>query len=307
MAIIVTAAVLLAVLLIATQKRVGREEFSVAFDAEFLSRPDGYPGLKEAYGLEFKRPPMQMDPGLMYRALAEGTVNLIDGFATDGRIKAYKLFVLEDDREFFPPYYAAPLVRRETLEKHPELEDILNSLAGKISDSIMQQLNYQVDEKGKKAGEVAEEFLLSENLIGEAPEAGTKSGSIRIGGKHFTEQEILGEIMSILIERNTNIGVERRLNLGGTIICFNALRTGDIDIYAEYTGTGLVNILKHGVITEPESAYRKVREEFEKEYGLIWLEPFGFNNTYTLTMREREARKMGIRSISGLAEFLNAR
>jgi osmoprotectant transport system permease protein len=297
--------VFLTIILISTQRENKSGGFTAAFDAEFLARPDGYPGLKEVYDIEFSSPPLQMDPGLMYRALADGTVNVIDGFATDGRIPAYNLVTLEDDKGFFPPYYAAPLVRGDALKKYPEVEEILNRLAGTISDKAMQEMNYQVDEEGLKAADVAEKFLLSQGLIKTSGVSKKTQGRITVGGKHFTEQEILGEIISLMIERNSDIRIERRLNLGGTIICFNALKSGDIDIYVEYTGTGLVNILKEEVISNPDAAYEKVRDEFEKRYNLIWLKPLGFNNTYTLTIRGDEAGRLGIKTISDLSEFLS--
>ena len=140
-------------------------EIAVAFDAEFFTRPDGYPGLRKHYGFEFPGKPKQMDPGFMYRTIADEGVDVIDGFATDGRIPAYGLVTLEDDKGFFPPYYAAPLVRQSTLEKHPQLEALLNKLAGRISDDTMQKLNYEVDENGRKAANVAREFLISQGLI----------------------------------------------------------------------------------------------------------------------------------------------
>lgn len=277
-----------------------------AFDAEFLTRPDGYRGLSERYGFKFASDPIQMDPGLMYKAVADGAVDVIDAFATDGRIAAYDLLVLEDDKEFFPPYYAAPLLQGATLQEHPELEEILSRLGGKISDEVMQKLNYEVDEKGRKADMVAREFLVSQNLIQvDAKPGDGSSGSITIAGKQFTEQEILGQIMAILIECSSNLKVVRKLNLGGTMICFFALKAGDIDLYAEYTGTGLVNILKREVISDPDETYETVRQAFEKEYGLIWLKPFAFNNTYTLTMRHEQAGKLGIKTISDLAGYVN--
>ncbi|MDY7033071.1 MAG: glycine betaine ABC transporter substrate-binding protein [Thermodesulfobacteriota bacterium] len=137
------------------------------FDAEFLERPDGYPGLAKKYGFTFKKRPKQMDPGLMYKACAEGAVDIIDGFATDGRISAYNLFVLEDDRSFFPPYYAAPLVREEVLAGNPKIDNVLIRLAGTISDETMQRLNFQVDKEEKRASLVARNFLLERKLIGE--------------------------------------------------------------------------------------------------------------------------------------------
>jgi osmoprotectant transport system permease protein len=277
-----------------------------AFDAEFLTRPDGYQGLSKCYGLKFTSEPVQMDPGLMYKAIADRAVDVIDGFATDGRIPAYDLVILEDDKGFFPPYYAAPLIRKETLEKYPQLESILDKLAGKISDETMQNLNFQVDEKSRRAEDVARGFLVLNKLIPQDSKAGDgTAGSITVGGKQFTEQEILGQIMAILIECNSNIKVIRKLNLGGTMICFNALKAGDIDLYPEYTGTGLVNILKGEVISDPNEAYDNVKQAFLNEYNLMWLDPFGFNNTYTLTMRAAHAKRLGIVTISDLANYLN--
>ena len=135
------------------------------FDAEFLERPDGYQGLTKKYGFAFGNRPRQMDPGLMYKALAEGAVDVIDGFATDGRIRAYNLKVLKDDKAFFPPYYAAPLVRKETIARYPKLKKILNRLAGQINDEIMQTLNYRVDKQEMIPREVAREFLKVKQLI----------------------------------------------------------------------------------------------------------------------------------------------
>jgi osmoprotectant transport system permease protein len=278
-----------------------------AFDAEFFTRPDGYPAVCRHYGFSFPEEPQQMDAGLMYKAAAEGRVDIIDAWATDGRIAAFDLVVLEDDEDFFPPYYAAPLVRRDTLEQYPELRTVLGMLAGRFSDTTMQQLNYQADEQGKKASTIARNFLLQNGLIpaDAAPDSESR-GSITIGGKPFTEQEILGEIMAGLIECRTRLRVNRKLNLGGTMLSFDALRSGDIDLYPEYTGTGLVHILKREVIADPDKSYQVVKEAFAAEYDLVWLEPFGFNNTYTLTMRRKLAEHLGIQTISDLARYLRA-
>ena len=115
-----------------------------------------------------------MDPGLMYKACADGDVDLICAFATDGRIAAYDLFTLEDDKKFFPPYYAAPIIRAQTLAKYPELVRILNRLAGKLDNRTMQTLNLQVDRKDnpRQARDVAREFLVASGLIA----AGTRAG-----------------------------------------------------------------------------------------------------------------------------------
>ncbi len=304
--IIITVVAVCTVVLILTQQKDYAQSIKPAFGAEFLTRPDGYTGLKNHYNFKFKNEPKQMVDGLLYKALANRSVDIINGFATDGRIPAYELVCLEDDRNFFPPYYAAPLIRKETLMNYPQLKKVLNSLSGKITNEKMQQLNYQADEKGKKAIDIAREYLINLQLIEDNNlENKEYNGEIIIGSKEFTEQEILGEILSLMIEHNTNIKVKRKLNLGGTIICFNALKAGDLDLYPEYTGTGLVNILKHDVISDPEKVYKIVKSKFEQEYNLIWLKPFGFNNTYTLTMRKESVQKLGLKTITDLSLLVN--
>jgi len=131
---------------------------------EFLERKDGYPGLKDVYGFNFKDT-KSMDIGIRYTAIDNDEIQVMDPFATDGLLISHHLKILEDDKNFFPPYYAAPVIRGDVLEKHPELEDILNKLAGQISDEEMQQLNYQVDGEGEDAAKVAEAFLEEKGLI----------------------------------------------------------------------------------------------------------------------------------------------
>jgi osmoprotectant transport system permease protein len=248
--LVVSATLLIAIVLIISRRRIGEGGMKAAFDTEFLTRPDGYVGLRSHYQFKFPTEPLHLDPGLMYKAVADRAVDVICGFATDGRIPAYDLVILKDDRLFFPPYYAAPLVRVETLERHPELRDILRKLAALLPDEEMQKLNFEVDGKGRKAQEVAREWLVEQNLIPPEPVSkGATSGPIVIGGKEFTEQDILGHLMAILIESNSNIKVNLKLSLGGTMICLNALKAGDLDIYPEYTGTALVGIMKREVIT----------------------------------------------------------
>lgn len=131
---------------------------------ETMVREDGLPGLEATYGLEFEDA-VGLDPGLMYSAVAEGDVDVITAFATDGRIQSMDLAILEDDKAFYPPYYAAPVVRQELLEASPEVRDILNQLAGVLDDARMTELNYEADENGVETSEVARTFLIDEGLI----------------------------------------------------------------------------------------------------------------------------------------------
>lgn len=130
----------------------------------------------------------------------------------------------------------------------------------------------------------------------------TKEETIVVGSKNYTEQLILGNIVADLIEGNTDIKVEKQLNLGGTSVAFAAIQSGDLDMYVEYTGTGLVNILNQESINDPEKAYDIVKEQFKEKYGLDWLQPLGFNNTYALAIRKDTAKKYNIETYSDLAK-----
>ncbi len=140
-------------------------QWRAGFGYEFMERPDGYPGLAATYGLHFVEPPRVMDLGLLARALRGRQIDLAAGNTTDGLIPALDLFVLEDDRHYFPPYEAVPVIREQTLQQHPEVSRALEGLAGKISDEEMQRLNYAVDGQHRDAKEVAREFLRKQGLI----------------------------------------------------------------------------------------------------------------------------------------------
>jgi osmoprotectant transport system permease protein len=127
------------------------------------------------------------------------------------------------------------------------------------------------------------------------------NGVVRIASKNFTEQHILGELMAQVIEKKTNLRVERKFNLGGTLICHEALKRGEIDLYAEYTGTGLVAILDQEVISDADKSYDLTAKLYREKFNLIWLKPFGFNNTYTLTVRKEDAIKNNWKSITDLS------
>lgn len=131
------------------------------FGYEFLERADGFAGLARVYGLRFASPPTAMDLGLTYRALADGKVDVIAGNSTDGQIVALDLAILEDDRGYFPPYEAAPVVRAEILDRRPDVGRALDELAGTLSDSEMRRLNLEVDVGHRDIAAVAAEWLAS--------------------------------------------------------------------------------------------------------------------------------------------------
>jgi glycine betaine/choline ABC-type transport system substrate-binding protein len=136
-------------------------QWRAGFGYEFMERPDGYQGLAATYGLRFAESPRIMDLGLLARALKDKQIDLAAGNTTDGLIPALDLFVLEDDRHYFPPYEAVPIIRQELVDQHPEVKQALDELAGKISDQDMQRLNYAVDGQHRDVKEVVREFLQS--------------------------------------------------------------------------------------------------------------------------------------------------
>jgi osmoprotectant transport system substrate-binding protein len=139
-------------------------QWRAGFGYEFMERPDGYKGLVATYGLHFAAPPRIMDLGLLTRALKDHQVDLIAGNMTDGLIPALDLFVLEDDKHYFPPYEAVPVIREQTLAEHPEIRQALDALGGKISDAEMRELNFAVDGQKRDVKVVVKEFLRSKGL-----------------------------------------------------------------------------------------------------------------------------------------------
>lgn len=283
------------------------KEFLAGFTPEFMGREDGYLGLISKYGLDIKT--VVISDAVMYNAIYEKKLDLISGYSTDGRLKAFDLITLEDDKTIFPPYYCAPLIRNETMKKYPELKSALNLLAGKINDSIMTELNYRADYQHQLPEQVAKDFLIEKNLFKESRNG--NKGTVRIGSKIFTEQYILINMYTMLIQGNTDLKVDTKTGLGGTKICFDALVNDQIDMYPEYTGTGLLVLLQPSsqqvseIINDKNKVFNFVQEEFQKKYNLSWLTPIGFNNAYALMMRKSQSDEINVHSISQLKNFLS--
>ncbi|MEO5910026.1 MAG: ABC transporter permease/substrate-binding protein [Pelobium sp.] len=277
------------------------------FTPEFMGRQDGDLGLKKIYGLKIRT--VVISDAVMYKAAFEKKLDVISGYSTDGRLKAFGLITLEDNKHIFPTYFAAPIINQAVLNKHPELESILNQLSGVIDDSTMTNLNYKVDYLHQLPEQVAKDFLMEKKLY-KSPKNGNGE-TIRIGSKIFGEQYILAQIYKMLILGNSDLQVETKTGLGGTKICFDALTNQQIDFYPEYTGTGLLVILPQQpelfatMMSDKEKVFRYVQTAFQKNYKIKWLKPIGFNNTYALMMRKAQAKKLAIKSVSNLKEYLD--
>lgn len=139
------------------------KSIKAGFSLEFNDREDGNIGLKKLYNLNMNV--KTMEPALRYEAMKNGEINVIEGYSTDSKIVTYNLKILKDDKQLFPPYQVAPLLREETLKKYPKLEEILGKLEGKITTEEMVKMNYKVDVEGKTAYDVAKEYIFEKKLI----------------------------------------------------------------------------------------------------------------------------------------------
>ena len=245
--------------------------------------------------------------GMMYVAIMNKTGVLVSGFSTYGRIGAFDLVVLDDDKHYFPPYHAAPLVRKQLIDRYPEVKYALNKIAGQINNPQMAALNYMADDAQLSPREVAVSFLKSLDLKTNYHPDG--DADLIIGSKNFTENFILAEMFKILIENYTTLDVDLKMGFGGKKLGFDELRNGDIEINPEITGTGLLVLLPEEdrdtiIKYDREAVYEYVQKEFRERYDIHWLSPLGFNNTHTMVMRREHAERLGINTISDLAAYL---
>jgi osmoprotectant transport system permease protein len=141
-----------------------QETIKAGFTLEFNDREDGYLGIQNRYGITLSNI-TTMEPKLRYQAIETGNIDLLDAYSTDSEIRQYNLQVLADDQQLFPPYQGAPLLRKETLDKYPEIETALNKLANRITDDEMREMNYQVNVEGKNVEDVAREYLIKAGLL----------------------------------------------------------------------------------------------------------------------------------------------
>ncbi|MEX2435232.1 MAG: ABC transporter permease/substrate-binding protein [Balneolaceae bacterium] len=287
---------------------LSEDTFTAGMPPEFIERDDGYKGLQQHY--DFEIPTIGMDAALLYRALRNHRIDVIGGYSTDGRIQAYNLKVLKDDKNYFPPYDVAPLVYSDVLQQYTQLADALSPLTNLISTSEMIALNNEVDQLQRDPQQVARDFLREKGF--ELVNKRTGNADITVGGKNFTEHFVLGHLIAALIESNTDLTVEMKLGLAGTQIVFNALLNQEIDLYPEYTGTALYVLLDpqteiiQRLENDPDQVYDYVKTELQQKFNLTLLEPMGFENSYTLLMRREDADSLGIETISDMVNYVRS-
>lgn len=204
-------------------------ELRAGFDYEFLDRPDGLPGLERVYGLRFGSA-QGMQQALKYQAAGGGDLDVLDAYTTDGRLLVHDLVVLEDDKDFFPPYAAAPLVRGAALEAHPEIGAVLGLLGGAIDGQTMRRLNLRLQEEKAPEATVARDFLASLGLLGREegeaplqPVAGAARGGLgpaylaKLVGEHLL-LSLGGLVSGMLVAVPLGLFLERRRRIAEGVI-----------------------------------------------------------------------------------------
>jgi osmoprotectant transport system permease protein len=171
----------------------------------------------------------------------------------------------------------------------------------------MASLNARAEHAGEPAERIADGFLRNEGFALGPHRRGTPADVV-VGSKIFAEQYVLAEIFADLIESYTMLRVDLKIGLGGTKICFEALKKGEIDLYPEYTGTGFLalldvpNPIRQALIGDAEQVYDYVRREFDARFSLVWLSPLGFDNRYAVVMPAKTADRLHVTTTSALVE-----
>ncbi len=287
----------------------GEKALVAGFNAEFMNREDGWPGLQEAYGLELAT--VELEITLMYEALKNNEVDVIAGFTTDGRIDTYDLKVLEDDRGYFPPYYAVPIVNQSSLEQFPLIKAPLLALEGKISEKLIAGLNLMVDSQLLTIAEAADSLLSYFKIP--ARHTTTRNGKkLVVGSKAFTENYILATFLSRYLEKTTPYSTDLKLGFGGTKLLFDALREGSIAVYPEYTGTAWLVFAKPSpqqietLKYAPDRIFHEANKVLTTQFGVVMFPSIGFNNTTALMMKNDKAKSLNINTITDLKNYLTS-
>ena len=282
----------------------GSADTTICVGGEFSTRPDGLPGLEEAYGFEFPAGDITAldEDSLVYSELDGGSCTFGSIFATDGRVGALGLTVLDDDEGFFPPFNGSLNVRADVLDDAPEIEEVFAPIAAALDDETMVDLNARVDVDGDEPEDVAQEWLDDNDDVVE--DVDLSGLSVTVGSKEFTEQLILGELTMLVLE-GAGADVDDQIGLVGSTTVREALTSGEIDMYWEYLGTGWVTYLGNTEgIPDVDEQYEAVRDA-DADNGVVWLEPTPFNNTYAIAMTDESADELGITSISEIGELID--
>lgn len=283
------------------------DEVRFALSSEWQEREDGLQNFEETYDIEWPEgDQVVVELGLSYQAVAEGQAEAGRGDATEGRIPRFNLHVLEDDKGAFPAYNPAPVVRGEIMEEYPELEEEFREVSEKLDMETLQNLNKEITVDDRQPEDVAEDWLLDEGLIEEGdPEVDPdKETEIVVGGKTFPEALFFGS-MTVYYLEHLGYDVVDESGLGETAVIRPALESGEVDVYWEYTGTGLFNVMNHDeVIADADECWETIRDWDKENNDLVWLDYAPANNTFVIFINEEMYEEHGWETISDMVEYV---
>ncbi len=280
----------------------------IATPAEWTERADGLPNFQEHYGFEWPKSDLIIvELGLAYQAVGMGQAEAGIGDATEGRIAQFELVVLEDDKLFFPAYNPAPVIRKEILDTYPELAGIFKELSSELDLEALTLMNKLVAVDGEQPEDVAWDFLTEKGLIGASAEKDpAKTTPIVVSGKTFAEALTLGHL-TVHILRDRGYDVKDEVGLGEVAMIRPALESGQIDVYWEYTGTGLFNVMNYGeAVTDPQECYQLIRDYDLENNNLVWLDYAPANNTFVLFISKEVLATHGWTKISQMTDYIKA-
>ncbi len=303
----VLVAVLLAVAFLTTFGPQPNEEtiaaVKLAAEHEFALRPDGLVGLQETYEFEFDAV-YDMVIGLTHEALRASDVEAALGFATDGKIEQLDLVRLEDDQGFFSVHHAAPVIRAEVLEQYPVIEVALREVSSRLDNDSMVSLNYLVGIEEHEKRETAKTWLESQGLLEYVASLRLDSASevVRVGANQFTEHQILGNVLLIVLE-TLNIPTVNHLHAPLFTLSREGIVAGELDLYWECSGAEWYHVYAEDESRVDGIEAVRLAAEYDAERGLVWLDHAPFTNSLAILMRSEHAEELAITTISDLARW----
>lgn len=277
-----------------------------AVDPAFMLSYNGLSALEELYNVEFPTV-YELAIGLTHEALRQKDVDIGMGFTTDGKMKELDLIALKDDLGFFPANNPALVVRRDALEKHPQIPGVIHTIVSKLHADTMIHLNYAVDIEERDPFDVALDWLLEHNLLPKKQEIEAEATPLIIGSMLFTEHQVLSSLI-IMALKYEGIPIYEKTYLLQTDETYRShLLAGDIDMYWEYLrrGWGYLFEEKEDLNDTQEVFLELARKDAENE--IIWLDYAPFSSSYTIIMRKEHAKDLGITTLSELAQWLERR
>ncbi len=259
-----------------------------------------YQPVDAAYGLKWKSTTF-ISESLSFAAVTSGSIDVNECYTTDPSIVVDNFVLLTDTKNAFPPYNPAPIIRDSTLAKSSDIATTLNGLESHLNTAEQTGLIEKVSVGHQTVPEVAQAFLQAQGLLSSPSKAGAGI-KITIGSKNDPDGQLLAEMYSLLLA-NQGFNVTTKLALGQTPVLSSAIQSGQIDIYPEFTGTGL-SIGNLTNTTDPQTAYTEVKTYYEQKYHITWLDAaFNLNDSYGYCTSKANATKYHLQTIGDLAQL----